>query len=70
VLDFSFEKRFLRHFYFYGKLNNLTNARSITVIYQSPDATKSFPDQTYRDKTVVGKDVYGLNLLGGIRYKF
>jgi len=70
VLDFSFEKRFFHRFYFYGKLNNLTNARSTTVIYQSPDATKSFPDQTYKDKTVVGKDVYGLNLLGGIRYKF
>ena len=70
VLDFSFEKRFLHHFYFYGKLNNLTNAPSKTVIYQAPPAGSSFPDQSYSNKTVVGKEIYGLNLLGGFRYKF
>ena len=70
VLDFSFEKRFLKHFYFYGKLNNLTNAPAKTVIYQAPPAGSAFPDQSYSDKTVVGKEIYGLNLLGGFRYKF
>jgi outer membrane receptor protein involved in Fe transport len=70
VLDVSFEQRFLKHFYFYGKLNNLTNSPSKQVIYQSPDATKTFPNQEYKNRTVVVKDIYGLNLLAGFRFKF
>jgi len=70
VLDFSFEKRFFHHFYLYGKINNLTNTPSKTVIYQSPAAGNKFPDQNYSDRTVVGKDIYQINILGGIRYKF
>jgi outer membrane receptor protein involved in Fe transport len=70
VLDFSFEKRFGHHFYFYGKLNNLTNTPSKTVIYQSPATDNKFPDQGYKDRTVVGRDIYQINILGGIRYKF
>ncbi len=70
VLDFSFEKRFGRHFYFYGKINNITNTPSKTVIYQQPATGNKFPDQSYSDKTVVGKDIYQINVLGGIRYKF
>lgn len=70
TLDFSFEKRFGHHFYFYGKINNLTNTPSKLVIYQSPAAGNKFPDQAYNDRTVVRRDIYQINLLGGLRYKF
>jgi len=70
VLDFSFEKKFGRHFYFYGKINNLTNTPSKIVIYQAPATDNKFPDQNYKDRTVVGHDIYQINILGGIRYKF
>ncbi len=70
VLDFSFEKKIKGHFAFYGKINNLTNAPAKTVIYQAPAAGNAFPDQGYSDKTVVGKDIYQINILGGLRYKF
>ncbi|MEO5591951.1 MAG: TonB-dependent receptor [Chitinophagaceae bacterium] len=70
VLDFSFEKRFGHHFYFYGKINNITNTPSKVVFYQAPATGNKFPDQTYSDRTVVGKDIYQINILGGIRYKF
>ncbi len=70
ILDFSFEKTFGRHFSFYGKVNNLTNTPSRTVILQAPPAGNQFPDQAFSDKTVVGKDIYQINILGGFRYKF
>ena len=69
VLDFSFEKRISRHFSIYGKVNNLTNTPSKTVIYQAPDPTYKFPDQQFTTKTVVGKDIYQLTILAGIRFK-
>jgi hypothetical protein len=70
VLDLSFEKSIGRHFAFYGKLNNLTNAPFKTVIMQAPLAGNNFPNQSYSNKTVVGKDIYQVNILGGFRYKF
>lgn len=70
ILDFSFEKKIKGHFAFYGKINNLTNAAAKTVIYQAPPAGNAFPDQSYSDKTVVGKDINQINILGGLRYKF
>lgn len=70
ALDFSFEKRIAKHFALYGKVNNLTNTPAKTVIMQTPAADNKFPDQTYTDKTVVGKDIYEVNVLAGFRYKF
>jgi len=70
VLDLSFEKSLGKHFAFYGKLNNLTNAPFKTVILQAPMAGNDFPNQNYSNKTVVGRDIYQVNILGGFRYKF
>jgi TonB-dependent receptor len=70
VLDFSFEKKIKGHFAVYGKINNLTNSAAKTVIFQAPPAGNAFPDQSYSDKTVVGKDINQINVLGGLRYKF
>ncbi|HVZ26681.1 MAG TPA: TonB-dependent receptor, partial [Sediminibacterium sp.] len=70
ILDFSFEKKIKGHFAFYGKINNLTNSAAKTVIFQAPPAGNAFPDQAYSDKTVVGKDINQINILGGLRYKF
>jgi hypothetical protein len=69
IIDLSFEKRIGRHFSVYGKLNNLSNTPSRTVIYQAPDLNSKFPDQKYNNKTVVGKDIYQLTLLTGVRFK-
>jgi outer membrane receptor protein involved in Fe transport len=70
TLDLSFEQRLGKHFSVYGKANNLTNTPSKIAIMQAPAAGNNFPAQQYSDKTVVGKDIYGLNVLAGIRYKF
>jgi TonB-dependent receptor len=69
ILDFSFEKRIGHHFSIYGKVNNITNAPSKTVIFQAPDPASKFPDQQYAAKTVVGKDIYQLTILTGVRFK-
>lgn len=69
VLDFSFEQKIKGHFALYGKVNNITNTPARTVIYQAPDASSKFPDQKYSTKTVVGKDIYQINIIGGVRYK-
>jgi hypothetical protein len=69
ILDFSFEKKLVHRVSIYGKINNLTNTPSKTVIYQAPDANSKFPDQEFTTKTVVGKDIYQLTALAGIRFK-
>ncbi len=69
TLDFSFEQRITKHFSFYGKFNNLTNAPAMTVLPQDPAANNKLPDQKYTNKTVVGKDIYGINFLFGARFK-
>ncbi|MEP6749650.1 MAG: TonB-dependent receptor [Bacteroidota bacterium] len=70
AIDLSFEQRIAKHFGLYGKVNNLTNAAAKTVILQTPQMGNKLPDQTYNNQTVVGKDIYQLNLLAGFRYKF
>ncbi|MFL9482843.1 TonB-dependent receptor domain-containing protein [Chitinophagaceae bacterium LWZ2-11] len=70
TLDLSFEKTIGKHFSFYGKFNNLTNTPAKTAIMQAPQAGNAFPDQSYSNKTIVAKDIYQVNLLGGFRYKF
>jgi outer membrane receptor protein involved in Fe transport len=70
TLDVSFEQRLSKHFGLYGKVNNLTNAAAKTVILQAPQPGSKLPDQIYGNQTVVGKDIYQINLLTGFRYKF
>lgn len=70
ALDVSFEKTIAKHFGFYGKVNNLTNSAAKTVILQTPQPDSKLPDQAYSNKTVVGKDIYQVNILAGFRYKF
>ncbi|HTJ12584.1 MAG TPA: TonB-dependent receptor [Dinghuibacter sp.] len=77
-LDLSLEQRLAKHFTFFGKVNNLTNAPNKEYIkfpyktvnsnlpggYQVPfqDAGSNY--------TVAQKDIYKLSFQGGIRYKF
>ena len=70
-LGFSFEKTFAKRFSWYGKFSNLTNAPLRTFIKQTPQQSSSvtLPEQIYSNKTVVGKDIYGLEIQTGIRFK-
>ena len=70
-LGFSFEKKLGKYFSWYGKLNNLTNTPIRTFIKQAPGQSSviQLPDQVYSDKTVVGKDLYGLEIQTGFRFK-
>jgi outer membrane receptor protein involved in Fe transport len=77
-LDLSLEKMITRHFSFYAKVNNLTNAPNKEYIkfpYTSVNAnfhggyTIPFQDAG-SNYTVAEKDIYKLSFLGGFRYKF
>lgn len=72
-LDFSLEKRILKHFTAYCKLNNLLNTPVVVEIMQ-PNIYRTgkfaLPIQA-SDKTVtVQKDYYGQNYIIGFRYNF
>lgn len=76
-LDLSFEKTLAKHFYFYAKLNNLTNAPNRLYIKASPSVINqqfsggyTIPFQSGNDYTIVQRDMYKLGFLGGFRYKF
>jgi len=71
-LGFSLEKKFAKRFSWYGKFSNLTNTTLRTYIRQAPEQSSSvtLPGQIYSDKTVVGKDNYGVEIQTGIRFKF
>ncbi len=69
VLDFSAEKKAGRHFSIYLKVNNLSNTATKNVILQTPPAGNKYPDQEYNEKIVVGKDLYRINFLAGVRFK-
>ncbi|HET6255574.1 MAG TPA: TonB-dependent receptor [Puia sp.] len=77
-LDLSLEKSLSRHFTFFGKINNLTNAPNKEYIkfpYAKinanlpPGYTVPFQDAG-SNYTVAEKDIYKLSYLAGIRYKF
>jgi TonB-dependent receptor len=77
-LDLSLEKSISRHFTFFGKVNNLTNAPNKEYIkfpYNGVNAslptgyTIPFQDAG-SNYTVAEKDIYKLSFLGGVRYKF
>ena len=75
-LDLSFEKKFGKHFSFYGKINNLTDAPLELSLHQSYNnyitgsgsralALQSDP----ANRIIIQKDFYRTTYLFGIRYK-
>jgi outer membrane receptor protein involved in Fe transport len=75
-LDLSFEKKFGKHFSFYGKINNLTDAPLELSLHQSYNsyitgsgsralALQSDPG----NRIIIQKDFYRTTYLFGIRYK-
>ncbi|MBW4888216.1 TonB-dependent receptor [Mucilaginibacter sp. HMF5004] len=74
-LDFSIEKKFMKKFSVYGKINNITNSPFILDIRQSYTAyaaagNRKLALQTDPDnKFIVQKDYFKPNYLFGIRYK-
>jgi outer membrane receptor protein involved in Fe transport len=75
-LDISFEKRIVKKFNFYGKINNLTNAPYELSLHQSYNtylassgsralALQSDPN----NRIIVQKDYYNISYLFGLRYK-
>ncbi len=76
TLDFSLEKSLNKHFYFYTKLNNLTNSVSKMYIKTDPSVVNKFvaaglPFQSANSSQIImqRQTVY-LGILGGIKYKF
>ena len=72
-LDFSGEKRIARRFYFFAKINNLTNAPNKLYI-KFPHAQVAEQPLPYQagnnNNTIVERDYYNVSFLGGIRFKF
>ena len=72
-LDFSGEIRLARKFYFFAKVNNLTNAPSQLYI-KFPHAQVAEQPMPYQGSnsniTIVQKDYYKINILGGFKFKF
>lgn len=74
-LDLSFEQRIYKGFTCYGKINNLTNAPTVTAMHQSyntylqktnvPLSQQSDPNK----KIIVEKDYFRTSFLFGFRYK-
>lgn len=72
-LDFSGEQRLSRRFFFFVKVNNLTNAPHLLYI-KFPHAQveeQPLPYQTGgSENTIVQRDIYKISFLGGFRFKF
>jgi hypothetical protein len=74
-MDISFEKKIMKKFSFYGKINNVTNTPAVTSIRQSynvylaktnvPLNMQSDPDK----KIIVQKDFFKTSFLFGFRFK-
>ena len=70
-LDFSFEKRICRHFAFYGKVGNLTNAAHRLVLkYPYGNIQQELPKQNISRQTIVQNDLYKQSFLAGFKYQF
>lgn len=74
-LDFSLEWKFIKHFSFYTKINNLTNTKR-EVIIKVPNILENTLNNRagiYNDNKnhiLIQRDIYKLNGLFGFRYKF
>jgi len=72
-LDFSGEKRLSKRFYFFAKVNNLTNTPHQLYIKfpHAQVAEQPLPVQNGNSNiTIVQKDYYKISFLGGFRFKF
>ena len=76
LLDFSFEKKIVKYFSFYGKINNMMNSKTNVVLKQpyvldqGTGVLDQIAGQTDHANTFVQSDLYKLSFLFGIRYKF
>jgi outer membrane receptor protein involved in Fe transport len=75
-LDLSFEKKLGKHFSFYGKINNLTDAPMELSLHQSYNSymagsgARALALQTdAANRIIIQKDYYRTTYLFGIRYK-
>jgi TonB-dependent receptor len=74
-MDISFEKKILKKFSFYGKINNVTNTPAVTSIHQSYNtylAKTNVPLNLQTDpdkKIIVQKDYFKTSFLFGFRFK-
>jgi outer membrane receptor protein involved in Fe transport len=75
-LDISFEKKIGKHFSFYGKINNLTDAPLELSLHQSYDAymagsgSRALALQSDpASRIIIQKDYYRTTYLFGIRFK-
>ena len=77
-LDLSLEKRIVKRFFFYAKVNNLTNSPAkeyikvpYTLVNSNFQGGYTIPFQDAgKNYTVAERDIYKLSFLGGFRYKF
>lgn len=73
-LDFSFEKKFLKKFAVYGKVNNLLNSQTRYFIkqpYLIGNTLNRIPGQDDPANSIfVQRDTYKISYLLGVRYKF
>lgn len=70
-LDFSGEKRIAKRFYFYAKVNNLTNSPNRLYIKfpYGQEYGPALPYQTTSNVTNVERDIYKLSFLAGFKFK-
>lgn len=73
-LDFSIEKRVVKHWYVYAKVNNILNTPYELFVPQAYKGTgyetAPLPYQTIGKNIFIRKDTYGQNYLIGIKFKF
>ena len=76
VLDFSFEKRIVKRFSVYAKLNNLLNTANIVelradktrFVTTAKNSTYELPYQDLPNSVLIRKQLFGQNYLIGIRF--
>jgi outer membrane receptor protein involved in Fe transport len=72
-LDFSFEKKIVKHLSLYGKVNNLTNSKTRYFIkqpYVLENTLNRIPGQDDPNNSIfVQRDIYKLSFLFGLRFK-
>lgn len=73
-LDFSAEKRIIKHWYVYAKINNILNTPYELFVPQPYKGTgyetAPLPYQTIGKNLFIRKDTYGQSYLLGIKFKF
>jgi hypothetical protein len=72
-LDFSFEKKIIKHFSLYGKMNNISNSKTRFFIkqpYVLENTLNRIPGQDDPMNSIfVQRDIYKLSYLLGLRFK-